>query len=53
VRERDWFGAPNREQAQAWLRRCEELLEDFEQKVFEAGGGGTGEGDESPGVEGA
>lgn len=35
VRERDWFGAPNREEAQAWLRRCETLLEEFEAKVFE------------------
>jgi len=35
VRERDWFGAPNREDAVAWLKRCEELLEDFEEEVFE------------------
>ena len=35
VQERDWFGAPNREDALAWLRRCERLLEGFEEKVFE------------------
>ncbi|MCL2419182.1 MAG: hypothetical protein FWD04_07810 [Conexibacteraceae bacterium] len=35
VRERDWFGAPNREDAITWLKRCEELLEGFEEKVFE------------------
>lgn len=35
VRERDWFGAPNREEALTWLKRCEELLEGFEEKVFE------------------
>lgn len=35
VEERDWFGAPNREEAREWLRRCEALLERFEAKVFE------------------
>lgn len=35
VRERDWFGAPNREEALSWLERCEALLEGFEAKVFE------------------
>jgi hypothetical protein len=35
VRERDWFGAPNRDEARAWLQRCERLLEDFEERVFE------------------
>lgn len=35
VRQRDWFGAPNREQAEQWLRRCEKLLEQFEATVFE------------------
>lgn len=34
VLERDWFGAPNRETARAWLRRCEAMLEDFEARVF-------------------
>lgn len=34
VVERDWFGAPNREEAQGWLRRCEQLLEEFEAQVF-------------------
>lgn len=35
VQTRDWFGAPNREEALASLRRCEALLEGFEEKVFE------------------
>ena len=35
VQERDWFGAPNRDEALSWLRRCEALLEGFEEKVFE------------------
>lgn len=35
VQERDWFDAPNREEALQWLQRCEKLLEDFEAKVFE------------------
>jgi len=34
VTARDWFGAPNRADAQAWIDRCEKLLEDFETKVF-------------------
>ncbi len=38
VQERDWFGAPNREEARGWLRRCERLLEGFEAKVFEVQG---------------
>jgi hypothetical protein len=35
VQERDWFGAPNQEDARTWLQRCEAMLEDFEQTVFE------------------
>ena len=35
VQERDWFGAPNHDEARDWLRRSEELLEGFEEKVFE------------------
>jgi len=35
VEERDWFGAPNREEAREWLVRCESLLEAFEARVFE------------------
>lgn len=34
VVERDWFGAPNREHALGWLRRCETMLEEFESRVF-------------------
>jgi hypothetical protein len=35
VRKRDWFGAPNREEAERWLARCEALLEEFEARVYE------------------
>jgi hypothetical protein len=38
VRQRDWFGAPNREEALQWIRRCEKMLEDFERTVFEVEG---------------
>jgi hypothetical protein len=34
VAERDWFGAPNRRDAENWIRRCEKLLEGFETRVF-------------------
>ena len=34
VVERDWFGAPNRAEAEAWLARCEHMLEEFEAQVF-------------------
>ena len=43
VEERDWFGAPNRDAARSWLRRCEELLEEFEAKVFELNATDTAE----------
>jgi hypothetical protein len=35
VRRRDWFGAPNRAEAERWLERCAALLEDFEARVYE------------------
>lgn len=35
VRRRDWFGAPNINQAKEWLERCEKMLEGFEARVFE------------------
>jgi hypothetical protein len=34
VNKRDWFGAPLRSEAEAWLRTCETLVEDFEARVF-------------------
>jgi Protein ChrB, N-terminal len=40
VRERDWFDAPHRRDAERWLAKCERLLEDFEAKVFEVLGAG-------------
>ena len=36
VSERDWFGAPNRDEAQLWIVRSEKLLEEFEERVFQA-----------------
>jgi Protein ChrB, N-terminal len=36
VRERDWFGAPNRSEAERWLTRCARMLEEFEAKVYSA-----------------
>ncbi|HZU78091.1 MAG TPA: Chromate resistance protein ChrB [Dehalococcoidia bacterium] len=29
VQERDWFGAPGREEVERWIERCAELLEEF------------------------
>ena len=36
VKQRDWFGAPNRGDAKGWLDRCQALLEEFEARVYEA-----------------
>ena len=36
VKERDWFGAPNRGEAEHWLTRCAGMLEEFEARVFSA-----------------
>ena len=38
VQERDWFSAPNRDEAKKWLAKCEAMLEDFESTVFEVKG---------------
>jgi len=35
VRQRDWFDAPYRADAEAWLKRSEKLLDEFEAKVYE------------------
>jgi hypothetical protein len=48
VRERDWFGTPNRDEVVSWLKRCEELLEDFEEKVFEVNHGDSASADGEP-----
>ena len=42
VSDRDVFGAPGRDRAEAAIARCERQLEDFERRVFEA------EGEEGP-----
>lgn len=34
VIERDWFGADRREEAEAWITRCGDLLAEFEQEVY-------------------
>ncbi len=36
VRDRDWFGAPNRQEARDWLDRCATMLEEFERRVYES-----------------
>ena len=36
VKGRDWFGAPNQDEASRWIARCEKLVEDFEGRVFAA-----------------
>jgi hypothetical protein len=41
VQERDWFGAPNADEARTWLAKCEHLLEEFEARVFEVRGTDT------------
>jgi hypothetical protein len=43
VQARDWFDAPNRDEALSWLQRCEALLEDFEAKVFDVNATDTGD----------
>jgi hypothetical protein len=43
VKERDWFDAPHRPDAERWLEKCERLLEDFEAKVFEVLGTSEGQ----------
>jgi len=36
VEARDWFDAPNKQAARDWIRRCETLLEAFEERVYAA-----------------
>ena len=36
VRQRDWFGAPNRDEAREWLDRSAGMLDEFEARVFAA-----------------
>lgn len=38
VIERDWFAAPGRAAVEAWIARCQELLNDFEQTVYRRNG---------------
>jgi hypothetical protein len=34
VVERDWFGADRRDEVSAWIEKCQELLNGFEQEVY-------------------
>jgi hypothetical protein len=34
VKERDWFNADRRDEVEAWLERCRELLAGFEEEVY-------------------
>ncbi|HEX9496281.1 MAG TPA: Chromate resistance protein ChrB [Candidatus Limnocylindria bacterium] len=34
VKRRDWFKATNRREAESWLRRCRQMLEEFEARVY-------------------
>lgn len=43
VQQRDWFNAPNREEAASWLKRCEAMLEEFEARVYQLQGDDGGE----------
>src|SRR5487761_117420 len=36
VKNRDWFNAPLRADAEQWVAKCERLVEDFEARVFAA-----------------
>ncbi len=44
VEARDWFDAPNRQAAADWVKRCESLLESFEERVYKAQEGQVQEG---------
>jgi hypothetical protein len=35
VRERDWFSSPRESDAEAWIEKCERMLEEFEARVYE------------------
>lgn len=45
--ERDWFEADGREAVEAWIARCQTLLDEFEQEVYRRQGDGAG-GSDSP-----
>ncbi len=41
VRDRDWFNADRRDEVEAWLARCQGLLDDFEEEVYRRQGAGN------------
>jgi hypothetical protein len=47
VTERDWFAADGRQAVEDWIARCQELLDTFEQVVYQR------RGDDSDGPDGA
>jgi hypothetical protein len=51
VRERDWFKAERREEVEAWLARCQDLLAGFEEEVYRRQAADHPDGTESAGVE--
>ncbi len=48
VEARDWFNAPNKQAARDWIKRCERLLERFEERVYAAQEGHVREGPGPP-----
>jgi hypothetical protein len=47
VQERDWFDAPGRTEVEAWIGRCEEMLDGFYDKVHARAAGHAGGPDAS------
>jgi hypothetical protein len=43
--ERDWFAADGRQAVEAWIERCQALLDDFEQEVYRRQGDDVGGAD--------
>jgi hypothetical protein len=41
VRDRDWFNADRRDEAEGWLTRCQGLLAEFEEEVYRRQGAGN------------
>jgi hypothetical protein len=50
VQQRDWFGADRANEVEAWLERCQALLVDFEEAVYQRQPSDTSV-DESPAAE--
>jgi hypothetical protein len=50
VKQRDWFNADRRDEVEAWLERCRELLAGFEEEVYRrnSSGGTSPEREQAP-----